>query len=63
VTDAEILARLKAFCARALTYGKPGPRPQYDPGAPPLPSLPKPPEGAPPPPQSHHDREPGEDDE
>jgi hypothetical protein len=55
MTDEEATARLKAACERIRLLGKPGPRPVYDPGAAPTPSLPKPPADAPPPPQPHNE--------
>lgn len=51
VSDEELAAFFAAFRERAKGYGRPGPRPTYDPGAP---SLPKPTTDAVPP-QSHHD--------
>jgi hypothetical protein len=61
VDDTEAVARLKAACERIRLLGVRGPRPVYDPGAAPTPSLPKPPADAPMPPQPFHDREPGDD--
>lgn len=52
VSDADLAAFFAAFRERAKGYGRPGPRPVYDPGA--APSLPKPTTDAVPP-QSHHD--------